>query len=887
LEIVRKAAAIRPDLEARNEAIACLAVSDLRLVTLGNYGTPDPPGQICLAPSLEQYATAEGRENVTIRAVTDEHEVEVLEAGGCAVNWLYCFSPDSQFLAVGYSSQVAGDNAWVWDVPHKKVVLQGLPGKWRGAAFGPDSRSFVWSNPDGSLSFYDLASGKETKRLAVQGQFRDLAFTLDGTRLACVTYNNPLLQILDVESNRMNQTLKAPAGITSAAWSPDGKILATGCDDGRICLWQVETATLRSIIAGHADIVISAGFTHRGNLLATSSWDYTTRLWDPETGRALVSYAANSFPVQFGPDDQRLGVSVADKGLCRMGLLEVAHNHEFGRLHSQHAGREASIPGFNADGRVLVAGAAGCERFWDVLSGKEIAAFVPEGWCDTAIFHPDGRRLITTERDAGIFVRALQRVPAGYRLSQPRRLYHAPDPREAALSLDGRHLAVVTDHAGGQAMIFDLDDPAATVVLGPHPLIDFIAITPDAHWVATGATWNSEVRVWDALSGKLVKTLALKAPSRVAFSPDGHWLATTGLEYQLWEVGSWQRSGAPVPAHPASNYRFLAFSPDSRVMALVKDGRAIQLLDPSTGQPLATLEAPDASFIFALCFTPDGSLLAALEGDQQVQLWDLRLIREQLKQMNLDWDLPAYLPVQGSASAGPVTLNIELAAGQLVKEVDFFARRGQWREAAAEAAKAIELQPDDHSLYHSLAPLLVAGRDLDSYRQLCQSITRRFRGAKDPFIGDRMAKDCLILPSSGADLAAVSELADTAVTLGESNRFLPYFEFSKGLAEYRLGHFANALAWTRKTIDIGEHRNGHAWDNYLYVEAYAVSAMAQFQMKQTDEAHVALAKGGHAESNLPALDSGELGDIWRDCIIAHTLMGEAKALIEGDSKPGQ
>jgi hypothetical protein len=58
--------------------------------------------------------------------------------------------------------------------------------------------------------------------------------------------------------------------------------------------------------------------------------------------------------------------------------------------------------------------------------------------------------------------------------------------------------------------------------------------------------------------------------------------------------------------------------------------------------------------------------------------------------------------------------------------------------------------------------------------------------------------------------------------------------------------------------------------------------MAQHCSKQADEANAALAKGVEiAESNLPKLDSGDLGDGWIDWIIAHALMREAKALIEG------
>ena len=144
---------------------------------------------------------------------------------------------------------------------------------------------------------------------------------------------------------------------------------------------------------------------------------------------------------------------------------------------------------------------------------------------------------------------------------------------------------------------------------------------------------------------------------------------------------------------------------------------------------------------------------------------------------------------------------------------DFFAQRGRWKEAAADAARALEAAPQDHMLYHSLAPLLVATGDISGYQRLCQRILAQFGGTNNPFspdrfardaiasgswlvplkgdpaIADRMAKDCLILHTSGVDLQMVAELAEVAVTEGEKNRFLPYFHCTRGLADYRQGNY--------------------------------------------------------------------------------------------------
>jgi WD40 repeat protein len=185
-----------------------------------------------------------------------------------------------------------------------------------------------------------------------------------------------------------------------------------------------------------------------------------------------------------------------------------------------------------------------------------------------------------------------------------------------------------------------------------------IALSPDGRWAATAAWLNSMVQIWDARSGDLIRTFSLPARAWLAFSPDGRWLAVSGTDYQLWEVGSWLPKGPAKPGYEDPSRDFTAFSPDSRVMART-DGHKIQLLETSTEKPLATLEGPDSSDVARVKFSPDGAQLAAVLYDQQVQLWDLRLIRQDLEQMRLDWDMPPYPPAKSAPAANPVTLEVE------------------------------------------------------------------------------------------------------------------------------------------------------------------------------------------------------------------------------------
>ncbi len=217
----------------------------------------------------------------------------------------------------------------------------------------------------------------------------------------------------------------------------------------------------------------------------------------------------------------------------------------------------------------------------------------------------------------------------------------------------------------------------------------------------------------------------------------------------------------------------------------------------------------------------------------------------------------------------------------LSTRLEFHARAGRWREAAADARRVLEFQPTEHLHYHALAPLLVAGENLEAYRKICGEIVARFGATEDIYVADRMAKDCLIHPAAGVDLSRVAALAEHAVTAGKGQAAYPFFQFCKSLAAYRQGNYSAAVEWAREPAQ--------SMFPIVAVEANAVLAMAQQQLKQPTAARATLAKGvAIFETKLPKLESGDLGTDWRDWIIARALLTEARSLIEpAASSPGK
>jgi len=137
----------------------------------------------------------------------------------------------------------------------------------------------------------------------------------------------------------------------------------------------------------------------------------------------------------------------------------------------------------------------------------------------------------------------------------------------------------VTQLPEGRALVFDLQDPTARVVLAGHPLVSRVAISPDGRWAGHGAWLNSKVNIWDARNGDLVPQLLDAGQNLGGFQPGWfRWLATSSRDYQLLEAGFLAAQGPGTPGHEDSALNYLCFSPDGKMMART-DGRKIHLME--------------------------------------------------------------------------------------------------------------------------------------------------------------------------------------------------------------------------------------------------------------------------------------------------------------------
>jgi WD40 repeat protein len=712
-----------------------------------------------------------------------------------------------------------------------------------------------------------------------------IQFAPDGQRLALAVNRAGkfAVDVRDAATGKVQQSLPQPKGSNYPAWHPDGRTLAICSDDHLIRLWDVASGRLLRVLEGYRSVGIHCAFTHTGDRLVSNSWDGVLRIWEPSSGRQLLSFPASGFYVQrVGADDRVVVHHIADQ--TRLQLLRLHGGLEYrtiGPAVSRRRTIQYGDPKVHPGGRLLAAaGTDGAVVVIDLAAGREVATLpAPVDWERPLLWEPSGNLLTCGSSGCRRWpLRADPAEPGRYRLGPGEQLLSFRSLDEWGSSADGQTIAV-PDYDRG-AVVVHRGQPARTVPLQPQQDVRHCAVSPDGRWVATGSHTNTDgwgAKVWDAATGELAREFRVPALCGVTFSPDGRWLMTTSGGCRLWEVGSWK-------AGPKVGGRDGCFSPDGRLLAVEDSAGAIRMVRPGSGRVLARLEAPEQTQVLPCCFTPDGTQLIAVGRETRaLHVWDLRRLRKGLTRLRLDWDAPPY-PDAGPADLSPREVIINLGPAELIRSHtergNAHAENALWDQAAAEYAALVRLQPDDHWLWIRYGYLCLQRGDVAGHRRCCVALLERFAGTADASIAHRVALACLVRPGVVSDLKLLRQLAERGVAGAPRDA---WHLLTLGAAHYRAGRQAEAINRLREALeaaraDPDRFRYASVLSRLFLAMTYHAAGQAERARQWLDQAVYVI------DFDFPQAGRVPLGDHWQEWITCQVIRREAEALIGGPSK---
>ncbi|WP_438033674.1 GTP-binding protein [Sorangium sp. So ce204] len=191
------------------------------------------------------------------------------------------FSPTDRLVATGGMDRVVR----LWSSASGKLRRE-LPAHAAvyGLAFSPDNALLAVGCADGVVRLWAMPFWSSRHNLEGDSAVTDLAWMPTGRLLACAHENGPV--VLWKPDQRLRQAVweRPPTSGYGLAWSPQGRHLAGGYGArGAVAVWDVEASRLARLLEGASGPVSGLSFSADGRLLAVTSTDGTTRLWNCET----------------------------------------------------------------------------------------------------------------------------------------------------------------------------------------------------------------------------------------------------------------------------------------------------------------------------------------------------------------------------------------------------------------------------------------------------------------------------------------------------------------------------------------------------------------------------------------------------------------------------
>jgi WD40 repeat protein len=414
------------------------------------------------------------------------------------------------------------------------------------------------------------------------------------------------------------------AWVMSLSFSPDGRSLASASDDHLVKIWDLPTGNCLNTYTEHTDSVNAVKFHPNGRTIASGGQDATIRFWDlsatvPLIGVAGLGYEAEILPSPPTPLPS-LGEGSQSRRIWRgegyhpsiqqRSLIKTLVGHEGGRVWSID---------FSPDGELLVSGSEDRTiRIWDAATGACLAVWLAhEHWVRSVVFSPDGKRIASSSFDRTIKI-------WDARTYECLQTFHGHQQRVVALAFSLDNLHLISGSNDRTVKLWDLaTSRCLKTFFGHGDGIWAVAYHPHHDRIASGAR-DYTTKIWDLQTGVCTKTLTgyANAVYAVAASPDGAYLASAHEDrtVKIWQISSGEI--VSILRGHLSNVMSVAFSPNDEFLVTGSADESIKLWQRRTGKLLQTFKV-HKSWVWVVAFSPDSRYFASGSYDRTLKVWDV------------------------------------------------------------------------------------------------------------------------------------------------------------------------------------------------------------------------------------------------------------------------